>query len=147
VGLSAEEQRRIEKLSTRLIGHYEFDQPPVPVEKILSAPPEGLNSVDISDLSLVFGIGEHRYEYRMAMARLLYREICRASSKWAEGFPYSNEAARYFAASLLVPEQWAIKSARRPFVSLQQLSEDYQVPEYAMASRLVKLGKRVKGMS
>lgn len=147
MSLTTEEQQRIEQLSTKLIAHYDFNQPPVPVEKILSDPPEGLNSVDISDLSLVFGIGEHRYEYRMAMARLLYREICRASSKWAKGFPYSNEAARYFAASLLVPEQWALKNVRRPFVSLQQLSEDFQVPEYAMASRLVKLGKRVKGMT
>lgn len=147
MALSTEDQQRIEQLSTRLVAHYDFKRPPVPVEKVLSDPPDGLNSVDISDLSLVFGIGEHRYEYRMAMARLLYREICRASSNWTEGFPYSNEAARYFAASLLVPVQWATKFARRPFISLQQLSEEFQVPEYAMASRLIKLGKRVKGMT
>lgn len=146
MGLSAQDQQRIEQLSVKLIDHYNFKRPAVPIEKILSNPPEGLSSVDISDLSLVFGVGEHRYEYRMAMARLLYREICRASSSWAESYPYSNEAARYFAASLLVPAQWALKSARRPFVSLEQMSEDFQVPEYAMASRLAQLGKRVRGM-
>lgn len=145
--LSPEEQKRIEELSIRIVSNYDFNRPPIPVEKILSDPPEGLTSVDISDLSLVFGIGEHRYEYRMAMARLLYREICRTSESWKESFPYSNDAARYFAASLLVPAKWALKAAKRPFISLQQLSEDFQVPDYAMASRLVQLGKRVKGMS
>lgn len=147
MALSSSDQQRIEKLANKLVDHYSFKRPPIPVEKILSNPPEGLTSVDISDLSLVFGVGEHRYEYRMAMARLLYREICRASSNWEQGYPYSNDAARYFAASLLVPTQWVIKASRRPFITLQQMSEDFQVPEYAMASRLVQLGKRVKGMS
>ncbi|HNT76328.1 MAG TPA: hypothetical protein PKH77_15040 [Anaerolineae bacterium] len=145
--LSPDDQRRIEELTIKIVDHYDFGHPPIPIEKILSDPPEGLASVDISDLSLVFGIGEHRYEYRMAMARLLYREICRTSATWEESYPYSNDAARYFATSLLVPAKWAVKGAKRPFISLQQLSEDFQVPDYAMASRLVQLGKRVKGMT
>ncbi len=147
MSLSPEDQKRIEELSVKIVGYYDFKRPPVPIEKILSSPPEGLTSVDISDLSLVFGIGEHRYEYRMAMARLLYREIYHTSTTWAEPFPSSNDAARYFATSLLVPAVWAVKATKRPFISLQQLSEDFQVPDYAMASRLVQLGKRVKGMS
>jgi hypothetical protein len=147
VALSSDDQQRIEELTMKLVEHYDFKRPPIPVEKILSEPPDGLNSVDISDLSLVFGIGEHRYEYRMAMARLLYREICRASTDWEQDYPYSNDAARYFAASLLIPAQWVIKAAWRPLITLQQLSEDFQVPDYAMSSRLVQLGKRVKGMS
>ncbi len=147
MALSTDDQRRIEDLATKLIQHYDFKRPPVPVEKILSDPPEGLNSVDISDLSLVFGIGEHRYEYRMAMARLLYREICRASANWSQDYPYNNDAARFFATCLLIPTSWVVKAAWRPLVTLQQLSEDFQVPDYAMASRLVQLGKRVKGMS
>lgn len=145
--LSLEDQQRIEELTIKLINHYQFELPPVLVEKVLSAPPEGLISVDISDLSLAFGIGEHRYEYRMAMARLLYREICRASADWEIDYPYNNDAARYFAASLLIPAAWVTKAVRRPFITLQQLSEDFQVPEYAMSSRLVLLGKHVKGMS
>jgi len=147
VALSTNDQQRIEELTIKLVEHYNFKRPPIPVEKILSDPPEGLSSVDISDLSLVFGIGEHRYEYRMAMARLLYREICRASADWEQDYPYSNDAARYFAASLLIPAQWVAKAAWRPLVTLQQLSEDFQVPDYAMSSRLVQLGKHVKGMS
>ncbi len=147
MALSTNDQQRIEELTIKLVEHYNFKRPPIPVEKILSDPPEGLSSVDISDLSLVFGIGEHRYEYRMAMARLLYREICRASADWEQNYPYSNDAARYFASSLLIPAQWVAKAAWRPLITLQQLSEDFQVPDYAMSSRLVQLGKHVKGMS
>lgn len=147
MALEPEDQKNIESLAVKLIEYYEFSRPPIPVDKILYQPPEGLESVDISDLSLVFGIGEHRYEYRMALARLLYREICRASQEWEQNYPYTNNASRYFASSLLVPAQWVTKAIRKPFVTLQSLSEDFQVPEYAMASRLVQLGKRVKGMT
>lgn len=148
MALTAEEQQHIEALAIKLVDYFNFERPPIPVEKILSTPPDGLNSIDISDLSLVFGIGEHRYEYRMALARLLYREVCRASVDWdVAEYPYNNDAARYFAAGLLIPVEWVIKAIRRPLANLQQLSEDFQVPEYAMASRLVQLGKRVKGMS
>lgn len=146
--LSPADQERIHQLTIRILDHYKFKKPPVPVEKVISAPPDGIQSMDLSDMSLVFGIGEHRYEYRMAMARLVYREVCRSgSSGWAgEEFPYHNEAARHFAACLLVPEAWVTKAARRPFISLEQLSESFQVPEYVMASRLAQLNKRVKGM-
>jgi len=147
VALSTNDQQRIEELAMKLVEHYNFKRPPVQIEIVLSNPPEGLSSVDISDMSLVFGIGEHRYEYRMAMARLLYREICRASADWEQNYPYSNDASKYFAASLLVPASWLQKAARRPLVTLQQLSEEFQVPDYAIASRLVQMGKRVKGMS
>jgi hypothetical protein len=146
VGISKQDQALIDKLAESIISSYNFDEPPVPIEKILSNPPEGLSSIDISDLSLVFGIGEHRYEYRMAMARLLYREVCRASRDWKQEYPYSNEAARYFAANILIPSKWVLRAARRPFISLEQLSEEFQVPGYAMSSRLAKLGKRVRGM-
>lgn len=147
MALALEDQKSIENLAIKLIEYYKLKHPPIPIEKILYEPPEGLDSVDISDLSLVFGVGEHRYEYRMALARLLYREVCRASTDWNQNYPYNNDAARYFASSLLVPATWIIKAARRPFVTLETLSEEFQVPEYAMASRLVLLGKRVKGMS
>lgn len=147
MALALEDKERIEDLAIKLVEHYGFKRPPIPVEKVLYEPPEGLAGVDISDLSLVFGVGEHRHEYRMALARLLYREICRASENWEQNYPYNNDAARYFATSLLVPTPWVIKATRRPFITLETLSEEFQVPEYAMASRLVLLGKRVKGMS
>ena len=147
MALSTNDQQRIEELAVKLAEHYDFKRPPFQIEKVLSNPTEGLSSVDISDMSLVFGIGEHRHEYRMAMARLLYREICRASADWEQNYPYSNDAAKYFANSLLVPAQWLLKAARRPLVTLQQISEDFQVPDYAVASRLVQMGTRVKGMS
>ena len=146
MALKPEDQKNIESLAVKLIDYYKFNRPPIPVDKILYQPPEGLESVDISDLSLVFGIGEHRYEYRMAMARLLYREICRMQADKNRDLPYQREAVQYFAAALLIPEDWVTRAARWPFKTLQKLSEEFQVPEYVMSTRLALLGKHVRGM-
>ncbi len=140
--------QRLDALALRILEIYNLSEPPVPIETILQHPPKELlpAAVDITDLSLVFGIGEHRYEYRVAVARLLYRELCRYKDEHNESLPYTNEAARYFAAALLVPAEWALKYIRRPLTNLQQISEAFQVPEYMMASRLAQMGKRVRGM-
>ena len=145
--LTTADQQRLEALADRILAHYNTKRPPVPVETILQHPPEGiLEAVDITDLSLVLGMGEHRYEYRMALARLLYRELCRNQNHLGEElFPY-NEASRYFAAVLLVPRKWILRAVRWPLVTLQQLSEDFRVPEYVMSTRLSNLGKHVRGM-
>jgi len=146
--LSAEQQKQIETLAERLLQLYDCSRPPVPIEQILARPPKELQGMDMSDLSLVFGIGEHRHEYRMAMARFLYRELCRSGRDgWAGvDLPYHNEAARYFAICVLAPRAWIVKSTRNPLTNLEKLSEEFQVPEYAMASRLAQMGKRVRGM-
>ncbi len=145
--LTAEERRRLDQLAQEVLSYYAFDRPPVAIERILQEPPSNLiEAVDVSDLSIVFGIGEHRYEYRLAMARLLYREICRSNDKMAQGLPTSNEASRYFASTLLMPRDWVLKASRRPFVTLDRLSADFQVPPYVMATRLAQLGRRVRGM-
>ncbi|MBN1259842.1 MAG: ImmA/IrrE family metallo-endopeptidase [Anaerolineae bacterium] len=144
--LTPAEQKLIDDLAQKIVKSYGIRRPPIPVETILKHPPiPELEAVDITDLSLVFGIGEHPYEYRMAIARLLYREICRSQSL-AAGLPINREAARYFAACLLIPKIWILKALRRPRVTLQQLSEAFQVPEYVMTTRLAYLGKEVRGM-
>lgn len=146
---SEEQKKQLETLALDLLESSHCTRPPVPVEQILAHPPPGLQSVDVGDLSLVFGLGDHRYEYRLAMARLLYREICRSGAKgWAKmQLPFNNEAARYFATCVLIPAPWLNKALRNPLVTLEQLSEMFQVPDHAMASRLVQLGKKVRGMS
>jgi len=145
--LSPKEQEQLDKLAEWVLEHYDFKNPPVPIEAILRTPPKELGmSVDITDLSLAFGLGEHPYEYRMAIARLLYREICRHETPISQDLPYYNEATHYFAACLLIPQKWILKAARRPLISLQQLSESFQVPEYVMTTRLTQLGKHVRGM-
>ena len=138
------QQQQIEALVASVVEDYGADSPPVPVEKILSDPPQGLNRIDISDLSLVFGVGEHEHEYRLALGRLLYRELCRTGN--AGDLPYTNDVARQFAMALLMPRDWIKSTARRPLITLHRLSQIYQVPEYAVASRLVQLGLRVRGM-
>lgn len=146
--LPKQERKDLDRLVKTIFKHYHFKHPPVPIETILQQPPEDLlNAVDISDLSMVFGVSEHRYEYRMAMARLLYREICRKRHMTGgDSLPEHADASRYFAAALLIPEKWVIRATRWPFVTLQELSENYQVPEYVMASRLVQLDRQVRGM-
>lgn len=143
------QRQQLETLASNMLDSCNCTRPPVPVEQILAHPPEGLQSVDVGDLSLVFGLGDHRYEYRLAMARLLYREICRSGAEgWAQvKLPFNNESSRYFAICLLIPAPWLTKALRNPLVTLEQLSEMFQVPEHAMASRLVQLGKKVRGMS
>ncbi len=147
LALTTTDQQRLESLADRILAHYDTKRPPVPVETILQHPPEGmLEAVDITDLSLVFGMGEHRYEYRMALARLLYRELCRKQNLLGENPRSYNEASRYFAAVLLIPQKWILRATRWPLVTLQQLSEDFRVPEYVMSTRLSNLGKHVRGM-
>jgi hypothetical protein len=145
MAISKEEEKRIEALAISVLRDYHVNRPPVPVEKILSDPPKGLERVDISDLSLVFGVGEHRHEYRLALGRLLYRELCRTQTG-PDPVPYSSDAARQFSLVLLMPTAWITAAARRPLVTLRHLSETFEVPEYAVASRLVQVGQRVRGM-
>ncbi|MGC9346959.1 MAG: ImmA/IrrE family metallo-endopeptidase [Anaerolineae bacterium] len=138
------QQRQIETLVASIVDGYSTEEPPVPIEKILSDPPRGLSRIDISDLSLIFGVGEHEHEYRLALGRLLYRELCRCGR--AGDLPYTNDVARQFATALLMPREWIRTTARSPRITLHRLSEIYQVPEYAVARRLVQLGLRVPGM-
>jgi hypothetical protein len=145
--LTSEEQEKLEELTTHILKSYSFRRPPVPIEEILREPPDDLiEAVDLSDLSMVFGVGEHQHEYRMAMARLLYREICRQGSPNGEDLPYNREASRYFAVALLIPQSWVDRATLWPWATLQKLSEKFEVPEYVMAARLAQLGKDIKGM-
>jgi hypothetical protein len=143
--LSKGVRSRITQLANQIVAQYHLKDPPVPVETILSNPPGELEGVDITDLSLVFGAGEHRHEYRLGLGRLLYREICRAGLE-APPMPYTGEAARAFAKELLAPAMWLKPAAQRPGVTLQDLGEEFQLPEYTVASRLVELGLWVEGM-
>ncbi|MEA3309460.1 MAG: hypothetical protein U9Q70_08110 [Chloroflexota bacterium] len=146
--LTKDEEELIETLAQQIIDNYDFREPPVPIEQILKSPPPNLlGAIDISDLSLVFGIGEHHHEYRLAVARLLYREICRQESLHGVGkLPYNKAAAHHFAVALLIPRKWIKRAIRWPWVTLINVSEKFQVPEYTMAARLAQMGRNVHGM-
>lgn len=145
--LTEEQKDQIEALARRIRAYYDFKKPPVAVERILHEPPQDLiDSVDLSDLSLVFGTGEHQHEYRMAIARLLYREICHHQMSEENSLPYTSQAIRYFAVSLLIPARWVRRATLWPWNDLRKISNTFQVPEYVMASRLAQLGKEVSGM-
>jgi hypothetical protein len=140
---------QLEALATRILQHYTFAEPPVPVERILSKPPLRLTSVDISDLSLVFGTGERQYEYRLALGRLLYREILRDEDTRGErvpetgidkDLPFSREAASYFAMALLLPAAWLAASTQKRDITLETLSARYQVSRDTMIQRIKQIG-------
>ncbi|MCD4737864.1 MAG: hypothetical protein K8R89_01210 [Anaerolineae bacterium] len=145
--LTKNEGKLIEALAQQIIDYYDFKEPPIHIEQILKSPPSDLlGAIEISDLSLVFGIGEHHHEYRMAVARLLHREICRQESASGGNMPYNKAAAHHFAAALLIPKKWISRATRWPWVTLINVSEKFQVPEYAMAARLAQLGRSIRGM-
>ena len=145
MALSKDVRARLSRLANRIVAYYHLKDPPVPVETVLSDPPGELQQVDLTDLSLVFGRAEHRHEYRLGLARLLYRETCRAGLE-KPPLPCTGEAAQTFARQLLAPAMWLIPASQRPEVTLSDLGEEFQLPEYAIASRLVELGLWVKGM-
>jgi len=139
MALTQEETTQLETLAERVLTGYDFTGPPVPVERILSHPPLGIEPVDISDLSLVFGAGRHQYDYRLALGRLLYREILRMGDD-ADQLPFSSEAAAYFAMALLLPAPWVTASAADPTTDIGALSERYQVSAGTMFLRVKQLG-------
>ncbi len=143
--LTDEDREKIETLAEKILEAYGAKEPPVPVEQIAARPPKGLKSLELENMSYVFGFGEHQHEFRMALTRLLYRQIC--DSGWAGvELPYTRDAARYFASCLMMPRSWVLKAIRNPFVDLTRLSEKFQVPEYEMGTRLAQLKKKVRGM-
>lgn len=144
-GQPSVDTQAMDALIRSILQDYEVHEPPVPVERILSNPPAGLERVDVSDLSLVFGIGDHRHEYRLALGRLLYRELCR-TGRTGDGLPPTTDAARTFAMMLLLPTPWLSLAVHHPRVTLRRISEFFKAPEYAVATRLAHLGLSVRGM-
>lgn len=139
MALTKAQHDQLEALAARILDSYTFIGPPVAVERILSKPPLGLTAVDISDLSLIFSAGEHQYEYRLALGRLLYREILRDDSV-GKALPFTREAAAYFAMALLLPAAWIQDSLEAQGNTVETLSARYQVSRETMARRLKQLG-------
>lgn len=139
MALTKAQQDQLEALAAKILDSYTFVGPPVAVERILSKPPLGLAAVDISDLSLIFSAGERQYEYRLALGRLLYREILRDDSV-GKDLPFTREAAAYFAMALLLPAAWIQDALTAHGATLEALSARYQVSRETMSRRLKQLG-------
>jgi hypothetical protein len=130
-------------LAEILLRHYNVTQPPVPIERMLNEPPPGLGKLDPDRISLVMEHGLYNYAPRLAMARLLCREIARSSAAQALlGVDVSSltyDDIKFFARCLLMPQQW-MQSLSEQRLSVEHISHYLQAPSDAVVTRLGELG-------
>ena len=130
-------------LANALLQYYNATNPPTPIEQMVEKPPAGIGKLDLDKISNVTEHGMYNYAPRLAMARLLCREITH-SETIKERFGVDISAATYadikfFARCLLMPSRWVYELSRQR-LSIEQISTQLQVPSYALVTRLVELG-------
>jgi hypothetical protein len=136
-----ETRARINRLVKALLERHHITEPPVPIDRMLKQPFDGLWEPHPSQISFILGHGIYRYAPRLAEARLLYRMLADSTAARAAGldtpWPVSRRAIKYFARCLLMPEEW-IRALpdRTPDV----VSEIFQVTSYDAIIRLAELG-------
>jgi hypothetical protein len=85
----------------------------------------------------------YNYAPRLAMARLLCREVTRNEiTKERFGVdvsPATYADIKFFARCLLMPSRWVYELSRKG-LPIEQISTHLQVPSYALVTRLVELG-------
>ncbi len=138
------------RLAESLLRYYDVAAPPVPVEQMLKEPPAGLTVIDLTLISSVMEHGLFSHEPRMAMARLLCREIAQsAAAKEILGVDVSPSISyaemKFFARRLLMPAPWLHELVEQG-LSIDQLSEHLQVPAYAVVTRLAEIGLTLRDM-
>jgi hypothetical protein len=138
-----ETRARINRLVNALLERYQITEPPVPIERMLKQPFDGLWEAHPSQISFILGHGIYRYAPRLAEARLLYRMLSDSSSAREAGmdtpWPVSRRAIKYFARCLLMPEDW-IRALHQPDRTPDAISEIFQVTSYDAIIRLSELG-------
>ncbi len=138
-----ETRARINRLVSTLLHLYHVVEPPVPIEHIVLHPINQLWEVDPSQISFIMGHGIYRYAPRLAQARLLYRKLSDSPNARQQGldapWPASRREIKYFARSLLMPEDWirALPQAER---TPDAIGEKFEVTSYDAIIRLAELG-------
>jgi hypothetical protein len=130
-------------LANALLQYYNVTRPPTPIERMAKKPPAGLQELDLDKISNIVEHGMYNYAPRLAIARLLCREITR-SEITQERFDVDLSTATYadvkfFARCLLMPSRWVYELSRQG-LSIEAISTRLQVPSYALVTRLVELG-------
>ena len=129
-------------LAESILTYYQVDEPPVPIERMLQAPPQGMSPIDTTQISFTIGHGLYKYEPRLAMGRLLCREIARnldvqhTVNVNITSLAYTD--LRFFARTLLMPLSW-LEAITRKRTTLEEISQTLQVPLYAVVTRLAEL--------
>ncbi|CAG0935667.1 hypothetical protein TFLX_04515 [Thermoflexales bacterium] len=138
-----ETRARINRLVNTLLERYSVTEPPVPIERMLKQPLDGLWDAHPSQISFIMGHGLYRYAPRLAEARLLYRLLSDSvPARQAEldtPWPASRRTIKYFARCLLMPEEW-IRALPPPDRTPDAVSEIFQVTSYDAVIRLAELG-------
>ncbi len=138
-----ETRARINRLVNALLERYQVTEPPVPIERMLKHPLNGLWEAHPSQISFILGHGLYRYAPRLAEARLLYRMLSDSVAAREAGFdapwPASRRAIKYFARCLLMPEEW-MRNLSQPDRTPDGISEIFQVTSYDAIIRLTELG-------
>jgi hypothetical protein len=129
-------------LANELLQHYDVAGPPVPIEQMVKKPPAGVGELDLDNISDIMEHGMYNHAPRLAMARLLCREVVRNKTA-TKRFGVDVSAATYadikfFARCLLMPSRWVYRLARQG-LSIEQISDHLQVPSYDVVTRLVEL--------
>jgi hypothetical protein len=134
---------RINRLANALLECYHVGAPPVPIERMLKQPLDGLWEAHPSQISFILGHGIYRYAPRLAEARLLYRMLSDNAAAREAGldapWPVSRRAIKYFARCLLMPEGW-IRALPQPDRTPDAVGEIFQVTSYDAIIRLAELG-------
>ena len=130
-------------LAEALLRYYNVARPPVPVEQMLQEPPAGLAGIDSSKISSTMEHGMYYHAPRLAMARLLCREIVRSEAAMEmlgiDVSPLSHTDVKFFARCLLMPPHWVRRLVEQG-LSVEQIGVYLQVPSYAVVTRLAELG-------
>jgi hypothetical protein len=138
-----ETRARINRLVNALLERYQVTEPPVPIERMLKQPFEGLWEPHPSQISFIMGHGIYRYAPRLAEARLLYRMLSESTEAREAGldtpWPVSRRTVKYFARCLLMPEDW-IRALPQSDRTPDAVSEIFQVTSYDAIIRLHELG-------
>ena len=136
----------LEAVVSEFMQLHDISAPPIPVERILQSPRQGMwDEVDVSKLSSTFIKVTPQYSPRMSMARLLARNI--VSSQWGkerglDALIHDESMIYTFARMLVMPSDLIMqlnKTARTPHL----LSLHFEVPEEDASKRLEELGASI----
>lgn len=132
--------QHLEKVTKEICDIFEVYAPPMPVETMLSQPPEDLwEEIDVAQLSGSFLSLKEKYSPRMSLARLLARHI--ANSDWGQERnlgELNDGGVKAFARILLMPSdmiEGLTSNARNP----RSISHQFEAPESEAEQRLLEL--------
>jgi hypothetical protein len=134
--------QKLEMITDELVGAYDIQAPPVPIESMLQRPLHGMwEELDITKLSSSFINVNDYYSPRMSLARLLARHI--VGSDWGKErglnqIAKDDEQMRAFARMLIMPSSLVrvlSATARTP----EWMSVHFEVPTDDADIRLQEL--------